>query len=324
MGTANILYALGVTELVSMYSTAVLEVLKKSDPSASQSPIVGADRYRKYTSFAARLKLIFSQGKVENRVALLHPIVSLWANFTPSDRSMYEPHPNERVRFIDEEFTNLCRALLQSQIDFDIIDDQAVNEAEIVDHELRVSGNVYSSVVLPPMDTIRVQTIQKIAQYASEGGSVIALGLLPTHAAEGREHDGEIMGYVREIFKSPKNTFVETQTADFIDRVKQHLPPTCEINPPSSDILCTCLSRDGARMFFLVNTSPQPWQGQCRFGAKGKISLSYPDSGKVVRLDAPGVDQSSTKLTVSLEPYQSVFISFQISKSNAPRNSGKY
>jgi hypothetical protein len=314
MGTANILYALGVTELVSMYSTAVLEVLGKNNPATSQNPVVGADQYRKYTSFAARLKLTFSEGKVENRVAVLHPIVSLWANFTPSDRSMYEPHPNERVRFIDEEFTNLCRTLLQSQIDFDIVDDMAVSEAKIVGTELRVSGNVYSSVILPPMDTIRVQTAEKIARYAGEGGVVVSYGLLPNRAAEGREHDGEIKESIRDILKNPKNTFIEASTADFIVRVKRHRPPTCEINPASPEILCTHLSRNGARMFFLVNTSSKPWQGRCRFEAMGKITFSYPDSAKVIELDTPGVDQPPTKLTVTLKPYQSVFISFQTSK----------
>jgi hypothetical protein len=314
MGTANILYALGVTELVSMYSTAVLEVLRKDDPSASQSPVVGADQYRKYTSFAARLKLIFSEGKVENRVAVLHPIVSLWANFTPSDRSMYEPHPNERIRFIDDEFTNLCRALLQSQIDFDIVDDAAINEANIVGNELRVSGNAYSCVVLPPMDTIRVQTAEKIARYACEGGLVISHGLLPDYAAEGQEHDGKIKEYVREILKNPKNTFIEAPIADFILRVKQHRRPNCEISPPSREILCTRLSRDSAIVFFLVNTSSKSWQGRCQFEAMGKIVLSYPGSGKVVELDAPGVGQRPTQLTVTLEPYQSVFVSFQSSK----------
>jgi hypothetical protein len=314
MGTTNILYALGVTELVSMYSSAVLEVLGKIDPNAPQSSVVGAGEYRTYTSFAARLKLIFSEGKVEKRVAVLHPIVSVWANFTPSDRSMYEPHPNERIRFIDEEFTNLCRALLQSQIDFDIVDDMAVADAMIVGDELRVSGNAYSCVVLPPIDTIRVQTIQKIARYANDGGFVIAHGLLPNHAAEGHEHDGEIKEYVREIFKNPKNTFVEGQIANFIACLKQHTHPNCEITPPGPEILCTRLSRDGMRMFFLVNTSSTASKAQCRFEAAGKITLSYPDSGKVVKLEGVEPEGSSTKLTISLEPYQSVLMSFLNSK----------
>jgi hypothetical protein len=164
------------------------------------------------------------------------------------------------------------------------------------------------------MDTIRVQTLSKVARYASEGGFVIAHGLLPTHAAEGQEHDGEIKEYVREIFKNPKNTFAEDQTADFILRVRQHLRPNCEISPPSPEILCTRLSRDASTVFFLVNTSSKPWEGRCRFEVAGKITLSYPDSGKVVELHAPGADRSATKLIVSLESYQSVLISFQTSR----------
>jgi len=314
MGTANILYALGVTELVSMYGSAASEVLGKNDPNAPQIAVVGAREYRTYISFASRLKLIFSEGKVEKQDAVLHPIVSVWANFTPSDRSMYEPHPNERVHFIDDGFTNLCRALLQSQIDFDIVDNRAVLEAEVVGGELRVLGNYYSCVVLPPMDTIQIPTIQRIAQYAQAGGFVIAQGLLPNHAAEGQERDGEVREYVDEIFQKGKNRFTESQIPDFINCLKQHLNPNCEITPPSSEILCTRLSRDGARMFFLVNTSSTGWKAECRFEAAGKITFSYPDSGKVVKLEAVEPEGSSTKLTISLEPYQSVLISLLNSK----------
>ena len=192
IGTANILYALGVTELVSMYSSAVLETLGKENPNPSQAPTVGPEEYGKYTSFAARLKMIFSEGRIETRVAVLHPIVSVWANFTPSNRSMYEPHPNERVRFIDSGFTNLCRDLIQHKIDFDILDDKAIAEAEIVADELVISGNRYSCVVLPPMDTARLRTIEKVAQYAEHGGHVVAQALLPEYAAEGSEHDENI------------------------------------------------------------------------------------------------------------------------------------
>lgn len=308
--TASILYALGITELVCMYGSPILDILGRRDGFPTPQPTMLAKEYKKYTGFVARLKSIFAAAKIESRVAVLHPIVSIWANFTPSDCSMYEPHPNERVRFIDTAFTNLCRDVIQHQIDFDILDDKAIADAEIVGDELVISGNRYSCVVLPPMDTARLRTVEKIAQYADRCGFVLAHALLPEYAAEGSEHDAEVKKVMKKILTNSRTKFVQKDSRTFPEAVKSHVKPNCELFPPSPDILCTRLITNQEKIFFLSNTSSQPWKGVCTFEALGKVALLYPVSGNSSTPGITDVQDSKTKINLSLESYQSLLVAF--------------
>lgn len=311
--TASILYALGVTELVCMYGSPVLDVLGRRDGFATPQPTMLAKEYKRYTKFVARLKSTFAAGKIESSVAVLHPIVSVWANFTPSDRSMYEPHPNEQVRFIDEGFTNLCRALLQHQIDFDILDDDAVAEAEVSNGELRICDRRYSLLLLPPMDTIRLTTVEKIAHFAEMGGSVIGHVLLPKYAAEGPKSDGKIVASVRGIFQQ-RRTVIGRTTEELAKAVRDSVQANCRLDPPTLNILCTKVSLDDASIYFLVNTSSRPWAGECSFAGMGQVTLLDPEWGQWEAVETEAIANSGVRLKLRLEGYESVFVQFSMGR----------
>jgi hypothetical protein len=315
--TAGILYALGVTELVCMYGSPILEVLRKTSDQTSSKPIIRAEDYRRYTEFVARLKSVFSRGKRETRVAVLHPIVSVWANFTPSNRSMYEPHPNERVRFIDRAFTNLCRDLLHHQIDFALLDDKAVTESEVGGGELIVAGNRYSCFILPAMDTIRCSSAEKIAAFAENGGHVYSYSLRSDYAAEGVEYDERVRALVSKTF-THENSFAEAQSLDFLEAVTRRIKQTCELSSKDPPLLCTPLSLDGETIFFIVNPSPREWKGTGSFAAVGEPFLLHPLTAEIISPQAVERAGPGTTLSFSLNPYESLFIYFKTTSSFIP------
>jgi len=246
---------------------------------------------------------------MEIRVAVLHPIVSLWANFTPSDRSMYEPHPNKQVRFIDEAFTALCRELLQHHVDFDVLDDDAVAEAQLENGKLRLKEREYSFFLLPPMDTIRLATVRKLAGFAEAGGTVIAHAVVPKYAAEGIETDGEVAASIRRISQQP-TTAISTTVEDVAKTAGKFAGANCEFDPPASNVLCTKLSLDHEAFYFLVNTSAQPWDGDCHFPSAGRVTLLHPESGECNVMEAEEVSNSSMHLRLRVEGYHSMFVRF--------------
>lgn len=136
--TAGILMSLGITDFVSMY-TISLHPGEPAEPSLKARRYSAAE-FRTYTDYVDRVNRLFCEGERLARVAVLHPIVSLWAHFTPSERSMYELHPSAAVRFIDDGFANLCRDLLRNQIDYDIIDERSLVNARIEGGKLVIGG----------------------------------------------------------------------------------------------------------------------------------------------------------------------------------------
>ena len=307
--TAGILMSLGITDFVSMYTISL-------HPGEPPEPSLKARRYsaaefRTYTDYVDRVNRLFSEGERLTRVAVLHPIVSLWAHFTPSERSMYELHPSELVRFIDDGFANLCRDLLQNQIDYDIVDERSLANARIEGGTLVIGQLRYDVLVLPPMDTIRTRTMEKITLLVDGGGSVLAHPMFPEYAAEGPDDDQVIRRSVEKIIAKGGFGGSTAQAAPLPYLVKSRVPPRCVLSPSTPRILCTTLSRKEGQAFFLVNTSAEEYRGVVTFRSTGATTLLDPHSGKEEVLASRKLGNESSQVELKLGPFNSRFVVFR-------------
>jgi hypothetical protein len=302
--TAGILFACGVTDLCSYYTIAFKpeEEVKPNEFSVRT--------YRRYTDFVTRLNTCFTSATIENRVAVLYPIVSLHAHFTPSTRSMYEPHVVPAVNNLDHAFTGLCRGLLQQQIDYDVVDETSLAGARVDGSTLRFGERHYQVLILPPMDTIRVKTMEVIAGFAAAGGAVITHSLVPKFAAEGPEADAKINAAVSRIQASGSFACAEDEATSIGALVKARVPPGCELTPPSKHILCTVLSREGGTTCFLVNTASNLYAGNCTVRSLGELELFDPATGGKRPLPQQKADGGCTEFSLTLRPFESLMIEY--------------
>jgi hypothetical protein len=301
--TAGILFSFGVTDLCSYYPLSFAPDAKPGEFSMRE--------YRNYTDFAARLNSLFTTGKIATRVAVLYPILSLWAHFTPSNRSMYEPHPNQDVRSLDGAFTDLCRSLLQQQIDYDIVDERSLAGASIEGNALVVGDRNYRVLLLPPIDTIRLRTMETILKFVEGGGSVLGHSLLPKYAAEGTEHDARINDAVRKIRAAGALGGSAPGSPPISYLVKSRIPPECDLAPSSPNILCTVLQRKEGPAYFFVNVSSRVYAGTCTFRAAGEPFLFDPSTGEDHPLRREKASGSLWRATLTLRPFESLFVLFR-------------
>ncbi|TSA24977.1 hypothetical protein D4R75_00345, partial [bacterium] len=266
--------------------------------------------YRQYTDYVSRVNSILGEGTYHRRTAVLHPIVSVWANFTPPTRSMYEPHPSERVRFIDDSFASLCRELIQHQVEFDIVDEKNLAAARIEGKTLVIGEHAYDIVVLPPMDTIRLRTLASIHQFAQQGGSVLAYPLHPQFAAEGFEKDAEIKKMMAAIIAKGPEGGVNPQTTPIHYLVRSRVPPLCHLTPSSTHLLCTTISGKENLTFFLVNSSSMEYSGTFLFRSTGVPVKLDPATGEEKNVGFERVGDASIQIDASIGPYASVFVIF--------------
>ncbi|MFI5338139.1 MAG: glycosyl hydrolase, partial [Opitutales bacterium] len=303
--TAGILFSFGVTDLCSYYTLSFQpeETLKPGEFSVRT--------YRPYTDFVTRLNARFTAATVETHVAVLHPIVALQAHYVPSTRSMYEPHPRADVNFLDGAFTDLCRGLLQHQIDFDVVDEAGLAGAKIEGPTLAVGERRYRVLVLPPLDTIRLGTMAAIERFAAAGGVVLAHPLMPRYAAEGPDGDARIGALVSQMRAAGALVVAEPGSPPLASRVKTRVAPGCELAPSWAHLLCTTLTGPAGRAYFLVNTSAQAYVGTGTFPASGRPVLCDPSSGEERLLPGERMGGSSTRVALALCPFESVFVDFR-------------
>ena len=306
--TAGVLMSLGITDFTSFYSVS-LKPNQPPDP-ALKSRRFSAQEYRQYTDYVSRVNTILGEGSFHRRTAVLHPIVSVWANFTPPTRSMYEPHPSDRVRFIDESFANLCRELIQHQVEYDIVDEKSLATARVEGKTLVIGGHTYDVVVLPPMDTIRFQTLETIHRFARQGGSVFAHPLYPQFAAEGIEKDGEIKNIMAAIIAKGPVGGVTPETTPIHYLIRSRVPPLCHLTPSSTNVLCTTLSSNRRLRFFLVNSSSIEYSGTFVFRATGEPIMMDPATGEEKHVKSKNVGDASVQIDATIGPYGSAFVIF--------------
>ena len=300
--TAGILFSFGVTDLCSYYplSLAPEHEVKPTEFSAKE--------YRNYTEFAARLNSMFATGKIETRVALLYPILSLWGHFTPSHRSMYEPHPNQDVRFLDGAFTDLCRSLLQQQIDYDIVDERSIAGAGIEGSSLVVGERRYQVLLLPPVDTVRIRTMETIVRFVEGGGTVLAHSLVPEHAAEGPQDDTRMSDMVKKVRAAGALGGSAPESPPIGYLIKSRIPPECDLSPSSQNILCTLIRRKEGPAYFFVNVSSSGYAGTCTFRAAGEPFLFDPSTGEDHPLRRDKTNDSLSRTSLTLPPFASLFV----------------
>ncbi len=300
--TAGILFSCGVTDLCSYYSVSFAQEheLKEFE--------IPAAEYSKYTNFTARLNSMFINGTIEARVAVLYPIVSLRAHFTPPNRSMYEDHQNQDARFIDKSFCELCRSLLQQQIDFDVVDEKSIAGASVEGEKLVIADREYQALVLPPMDTIRLRTMEMVVRFVEGGGAVFAHAVLPGHAADGPQEDRRIGALVEKMQAAGALGGSRPGSPPVGYLLKSRIPPVCELAPASPAILCTAIRREEGPAHFFVNTSSKEYDGTCTFREDRELVQYDPASGEEQRTTQVETGVPSRGIQLRLRPFQAMFV----------------
>ncbi len=300
--TAGLLFAGGVTDLCSYYTLSF-------KPEAELKPGEFPPReYRRYTAHVTRLNAWFTRAAITNRVAVLYPIRSLQARYTPSPRSMYEPHPSADVRSLDGGFTDLCRSLLQHQVDYDVVDEASLARARVEGKSLVIGSRRYEALVIPPADTVRRATLRAVGRFAAAGGAVLAHARAPQFAAEGPEQDAQVQRAWTKIGRARTFTAVGAQRDDCAARLQAMGFAHCELTPPSSALVAVRLTSGRTTAFLLVNTSGQPYAGRCRLLARGRATLHDPATGRSRRLAVRPTADGALRFGLKLAAFGSAYI----------------
>ena len=147
-------------------------------PVDPQWPIMGV-----FFGSLARQCALLAQGRPDVRIAVLYDIRGIWAC---GDEAAETIARHEEV----------ARLLLESQRDFDFVDDDQIAEAQVLpDGSLKIGAMRYDAVVLPTSRRMRAAARRTLADFAARGGKVVGNGgvsSLPKVCALSGEGAGDI------------------------------------------------------------------------------------------------------------------------------------
>jgi hypothetical protein len=148
--------------------------------------------YGRFSEYISRLSHLLSGGRHVAKVAVLWPINSMYATYTPQAHNAL----GDRT---EADFNALTDLLLRAHYDFDYLDEDLFAAAEVAGGKIRLRDESYELLVLPPMAFLKLATVGRIEAFVAQGGRVLGATFLPDRAF-GTEGLVDVSGRIRALF----------------------------------------------------------------------------------------------------------------------------
>lgn len=132
------------------------------------------DDFSSLNQYVERVQKVLQGGSPDNDVLLYWPIYDIWDD---PEGLMQQLTVHEVDFVVDAPFGDAARALDEGGYAFDYISDDQLGLAKVVDGKIVTPGNEYKALVLPPVERMRVETLQAILALAEDGATVVFQGL---------------------------------------------------------------------------------------------------------------------------------------------------
>ena len=278
-------------------------------------------------AYAGRLGLALNGGIHVADLAVLFPITTTWAHYIPSNKFMMlppigSPHRPKiwsesyapEASMWEAPFRELIWGLLEHQRDMDIIDDDSLSRANIADAELRIADENYKALIIPPMDVIDQQSLEKATTFAEQGGLVIGFHPLPCRIAQ-QDDDEAARNMVTSLFGEAKplagqfrtlkhgrgRVVVVSDLDGLLKALADLVPPDVTVSPKCPTVFVLHRRRDGRDIYFLSNLAPDPVDVTVTLRASGATEIWDPIEGVVSTIEHAAQDNGCTSIDLSLE-----------------------
>lgn len=262
-------------------------------------------------SYLQRSSYLLRQGSPVNDVAVYLPNDDGWAHFTNGN-----PHLIEILR--DRVGTDVIDTVLSSGYGFDFFDDDVLMKVGRTGPEKLVLGSSsYRVIVLPGVERISLETMDKLERLARSGVTIIATrripdivpGLNATAADQAKLHE-----MTRALFSGVvgRAYFIEDEKQLLGQKLVSVLPPDMALNPQVPEIGFVHRRANDADIYFVANTSNTRQAVMATFRvAPGQAEFWDPFVGKVVPAKIEKESTAGTTIALDLEPYASRVLVFR-------------
>ncbi len=266
--------------------------------------------------YTNRATYLMAQGKPNARIAVYYPTSTLWMD----DNA------------VNPDLVSISRLLLQHQRDFDWLDDDAFTEALRVEDGtfVNLSGQKYSTLIIPSCDVISREAWDRIYEFAADGGKLLFWGRRPTMLAGRSFLRPESFPDTPEALQETSVAWTRTVEAAMPEaELSIILPPKPETRgrrapqdwpkaEPTAHISYTARKLTDGKVYFIFNEGEQECSFKATLEGDGAVSEWDATAGEVRALSA-GTSGSSARVLISgsgrttfefsLKPWESVIIS---------------
>lgn len=218
--------------------------------------------------YIARLGYTMACGQPDIDVGLYYPVRDIWANGESSDPAV-------------QGFNTLTQALLERQCDYDMIDDDILNDpaTRVENGRLVLGAMSYRTIVVGPTSWMTATAQQRLNEFQAAGGQVIHINSLEQ---------------------------INSAIAD--------ISPTIELSVASSDIRAAKRSWAGGGTVFFFNEGQNTYNGMVTVELDGIPYQVDPDTGLAREVNYQTLPDGKLSLSLNLTAGESMLLVAQPSE----------
>jgi hypothetical protein len=263
------------------------------------------------TTYLARACYLLRQGQPANDIALYLPEEDAYTQFSPSSLQMAGASSGLLNRMINP----LVAPIVESGYNLDYIDDGIIaKRAEAAGGRLLFGDVPFPVVILPAVQRIPLATLKVFADFANQGGLLIALDSIPSqapgHLATAAD-DKAVSDLAKSLFSGPNAKGLLIDRGALASTLLAKLRPDVSYSKAQPDLGFVHRHTSSGEIYFLVNTTDHAISDTVIVRVEGASPEWWnPVTGAVT--PAAGAQQYSgaTGVPFTLAPYDAQFLVF--------------
>jgi hypothetical protein len=221
-----------------------------------------------------------SGGRRTAQVAVLYPVETVWARFTPSDVWVEQASP--QCKCIEETLREVSEALYRSRREFGYIDTQTALDGTVSGGALTYKEHSWKVIVLPHTDTLPLAAWRKLEAFHEAGGTLILLGATPRNTDRDFPSP-DVESLARRLLSGKRSAVLLSAggAREAVRKIDAVLKADLGVASPDVPLRMTRRSIGGREVWFVINDSPSPWSGSVTLPVDGAVQVCDPASGAI-------------------------------------------
>lgn len=167
--------------------------------------------FRNWSDYKARLSYILQNATPQANVAILQPLTDLWLKYGPQR----DPFPQ---KWYPEYQNNIWEAVHQNGGNCDYVSEHILQKSSIRNGQIHFNLRSYNTLLLPEIETIDLDTLKALEDFAAAGGKLIFIEKTPFKSPDyfqSAQHDAAVKKRVAQLLKR-RNVHVFPAPGDHI------------------------------------------------------------------------------------------------------------
>lgn len=161
--------------------------------------------FKKWTDYKARISFLLQNATPQANIAILQPLTDLWLKMGPQR----DPFPQ---KWYPDYQNNLWEAINQNGGGCDYVSENIIKKSTFEDGKMNFGKRSYSTLLLPEIETLDVETATALVAFADAGGKIVFIGKVPFKSAsyhDAKSEDEKVDQLTKKLLNSQKGSVLK-------------------------------------------------------------------------------------------------------------------